>query len=153
MQKLNGRFWEKIDKSNFQSCWLWIGAQDSAGYGNCWYKGKCYKSHRVAWELIKGPIPNGMHVLHKCDNPSCCNPFHLFLGTDADNMADRNRKGRQAWGSAMNRPDGLNEWLVCGIMARYLQGISCRQLAREFGISSSTAARIINGKIWARLFV
>ena len=74
-------------------CWLWIGSQ-RRGYGLIWDAGKQWLAHRVSWVIHSGAIPDGMHVLHKCDTPPCVNPQHLFLGTHAQNMADRDRKGR-----------------------------------------------------------
>ena len=92
------RFWNKIDRREPNECWPWIGGI-SRGYGHWsfWESGKCRSttSHRKAWELANGPIPAGLFVLHRCDNPPCCNPAHLWLGTHADNMADKVAKGRQ----------------------------------------------------------
>lgn len=87
------RFWLKVDKSG--ECWLWIaGKKGRDGYGSCWFGGKPSRAHRVSWELTNGPVPDGMVVCHRCDNPPCVNPDHLFLGTLKDNAQDRNRKGR-----------------------------------------------------------
>ena len=75
-------------------CLEWTGAKGHKGYGQIW-SGKQIRTHRLAWELANGPIPDGIHVLNHCDNPPCCNPEHLFLGTNADNVADKITKGRQ----------------------------------------------------------
>ena len=72
-------------------CWEWRGLRDKHGYGR---KGPYKTTHRLAWEWANGPVPAGMCVLHRCDNPPCCNPDHLFLGTQADNLADMVAKGR-----------------------------------------------------------
>lgn len=91
---LDERFWEKVVTSP-DSCWLWTGAQSPRGYGAFVVsRGDVRTASRVSWELVNGPIPDGLWVLHRCDNPPCVNPDHLFLGTHQDNMDDMAQKGR-----------------------------------------------------------
>lgn len=87
-------FYNKITPEPNTGCHIWAASLDSVGYGLFGIRRKLFKAHRVAWMLCKGAVPEGLCVLHKCDTPSCVNPDHLFLGTHADNMADKKRKGR-----------------------------------------------------------
>jgi hypothetical protein len=86
------RFERKFEKTD--GCWLWTGHLNRGGYGEIRIKGRAVSAHRFAWQLVHGPIPIGMLVMHRCDNPTCVRPDHLALGTDADNMRDRDAKGR-----------------------------------------------------------
>jgi hypothetical protein len=93
------RFFEKVNKTD--ACWLWTATRHHRwGYGHIRADGKNKAAHRVSWELHFGPIPDGLLVCHKCDNPLCVNPAHLFLGTNADNAADRVAKGRSVYPNA-----------------------------------------------------
>lgn len=94
---LEGRFWERTTKTE-PGCWEWQGWQAGKGYGMINYLGKKVYAHRLAWTLFWGPIPNDLHVLHRCDNPLCINPHHLFLGTNLDNIKDCIAKGRKVTG-------------------------------------------------------
>jgi hypothetical protein len=85
----NERFWSTLAIDPETGCRPWMGSRNRKGYGHV----NLYM-HRLAWELVNGPVPSSLLVLHRCDNPPCCNPDHLFLGTHADNAADRTRKGR-----------------------------------------------------------
>lgn len=92
MKSIKERIENKTIKTG--SCWVWNGEKFHSGYGRIRIHWKKYTLHRVVFELYVGPIPNGLCVLHKCDNKPCINPEHLFLGTKADNAHDRDRKGR-----------------------------------------------------------
>ena len=96
-KSLEEKFWEKVDKT--EECWNWLAGKNKKGYGNfCVSIGnsrdKSWLAHRMAWTLEMGEIPNSMQVLHKCDNPSCVRPDHLFLGSNQDNVNDKMKKGR-----------------------------------------------------------
>lgn len=98
------RFWDRLDKTG--DCWLWMGYCNGDGYGVVsTAAGYLALTHRAAWALTNGPIPEGMRILHRCDNPPCCNPAHLFLGTQIDNIRDRDAKGRGR-GRATHCPRG-----------------------------------------------
>ena len=90
------RLERSLDKSaGTDGCWVWTAATNSRGYGHATFDGARTYAHRIAYTLAYGPIPEGMFVCHRCDNPPCCNPAHLFVGTAADNAQDMAAKGRQ----------------------------------------------------------
>jgi hypothetical protein len=96
---LAARFRAKVSSRPALGCWLWQGKLSTSGYGQLSVEGGRRGAHRISWVLAHGPIPNGLHVLHRCDTPPCVNPEHLFLGTHADNMHDCALKGRTAAGN------------------------------------------------------
>jgi len=102
---LEQRFWRKVDRRGPDECWPWTGGKTPCGYGLIRSSGHGHlrQTHRVSWILANGSIPRGMCVLHSCDNPPCCNPAHLWLGTHAENMADRDAKGRGTTTAALAR--------------------------------------------------
>jgi len=93
---LEERFRSRVDVKGPDDCWEWTAGKIPGGYGAVWDNsiGRHQHAHRLAWELANGPIPDGMWVLHRCDNPPCCNPAHLWLGTQYENDKDRTRKQR-----------------------------------------------------------
>ena len=98
------RFLDKIEKTS--SCWNWLASKDRDGYGRIKISGRTFQAHRASWDIHNGSIPEGMSVLHHCDNPSCVNPFHLFLGTALDNVRDRDAKGRNGCSKRTHCPKG-----------------------------------------------
>ena len=90
------RFVVKIKKGdNKDDCWIWLGSKTVQGYGRISIAGKLVATHRIAYEMFKGKIPDGLQIRHSCDNPPCCNPAHLLLGTNFDNVQDKIQRGRQ----------------------------------------------------------
>lgn len=169
-------FWDRVDTSG--SCWVWTGACNRKGYGEYHFNGKARRAHRVSWELTYGPIPEGLIVCHRCDNPSCVRPDHLFLGTHSDNAIDRERKGRGGSARGDNHwtrrsperivrglsqstyglprsdgehnPSAVLTWeKVRAIRAAYGQpGQSIAVLARRYGVGTSTIHRIVTHAYW-----
>jgi len=140
------RFWAKVQKTD--SCWNWTGTKTLGGYGH-FYVGprgapkKC--AHRIAWELTHGTIPDGLYVLHHCDNPPCVRPDHLFLGTPQDNTDDMITKKRH--GRAK-----LTEADVLTIRTHYATGsISQRTLAKQYNVSNGTIGFILRHESWRHL--
>lgn len=144
------RFWRLVDRGADDECWLWLGTKLPQGYGNFILRsGVTLRAPRFSYELNVGPIPPKMHVLHKCDDPRCVNPKHLFLGSNRANVDDKLRKQRQARGerSGVAR---LTEEQVRQII---LDGRSHRDIARSHGIGKSTVGAIKTGKAWSHIRV
>ena len=150
------RFWLKIDKKAPNECWEWKAGCFKNGYGAFGYNGKVVKAHRLAWELTYGPIPEGMFVLHHCDNPKCCNAKntkdHLYLGTQLDNMQDRDNKGRASRISKNNGENHgrakLTKEQTNEIRRLRNEGYKQQKLADMFGVSRRNIRSILNNKIW-----
>lgn len=151
-------FWERVAKGTTDSCWQWIGHVNWHGYGDCTMHSKSRTAHRVAWELVNGDIPKGLHVLHRCDNRLCVNPNHLFLGTHQENMADMKRKGR---GRTSPKAGELHPQakLTANDVREIRQLLSARPapmplkrtVARRFGVSPHTVENIIYRHSWKHL--
>lgn len=131
------------------ACWLWTGCK-SDGHGQICVNYKMIGTHRVSWELFRGPIPEGLCVLHKCDVRNCVNPDHLFLGTKRDNAVDCMNKGRHSRGER-NGQARLTESDVLAIFAELKGGKSQNAIARERGVCQYTIYAIANGINWKHL--
>jgi len=137
-------FWSHVDKSGGKNaCWPWTKHIDDTGYGRAASRknNRDVLSHRHAWTFTNGKIPKGLQVLHSCDNPPCCNPAHLFLGTHQDNMKDRNKKRRF---SAV-----LTEKDVRIIRHKYSRGTTQIALAKEFKVTPSNISLICSRTNWS----
>lgn len=157
------RFWSRLEHRK-TGCWEWTGSRNRDGYGSLTVEGRSHGAHRVAWSLANGEIPAGLMVCHSCDNPPCCNPDHLWLGTSADNQRDAAAKGRSRTGRQIgprrpfkfpNRTGELNPIAkldaerVAQIRSRFSAGeASQRALAREYGVSHTVVRRIVNRVAW-----
>ncbi len=140
------RFWCKVDKSG--SCWNWTASLNSKGYGQLMMTGgRPSLAHRIAWELTNGPIDGGVHVLHRCDNPLCVNPDHLFLGNQRDNMTDMVSKDRHARGQRRKNAK-LTESKVREIRQLHANGQRMVDLVARFGVCHSLISNVIHGKAW-----
>ncbi len=140
------RFWRFVDKGD--GCWNWTGAL-TYGYGMFGVrKGHMVHAHRFSWELIHGPVAGGLVVCHHCDNRRCVNPGHLFVGTQADNMRDMVKKGRQR--------KGVDRWnaqltpeIVRQIRRQYRRGgTTYEELGRRFGTTEVNVGKIVRGENW-----
>ena len=137
------RFWSKIDVGDPDECWEWQAHKSEAGYGGFWINYRTWLAHRVAWVLTYGPIPEGLCVCHHCDNPGCCNPYHLFLGTHAGNTMNAVEKGRL--NTKLTKEDVLQ------IQELLEVGAPKQQIADEFGVSRRSIYDISRGKFWSWL--
>ena len=142
-------FWSRVARSNSESCWEWQGGKTPDGYGKAGHKHRNYLAHRLAWELTFGPIPEGLQVLHRCDNPPCCNPAHLFLGTHADNMRDMAAKSRRDSHGEKNNRAKLTVKQVLEIRERYIpDGSRNSVLAAEYGVCAATIGNVGKRETW-----
>jgi len=133
-------------------CLLWVGSTNGRGYGQIRVDGALTLVHRLAWSMANGPIPEGMHVCHRCDTPACFNAAHLFVGTNADNVADRMAKSRSAdQRGVQNGCAKLTETSVMAIKVQIAAGESLRAIARRFGVGASAVAHIKAGRNWSHI--
>jgi len=154
-EDVKARFWAKVDKRGPDECWEWTAYRDVGGYGRFRFGGKDRAATHVSIAIDTGQLPHpGQFACHHCDNPGCVNPRHLFLGSLADNNADRDSKGRGRWvkvpahvkargsrhGSAK-----LSEAIIPLILA---DTRAQRTIAADYGVSQSTVLRIKNGRMW-----
>lgn len=143
------RLWSRVVVAP-SGCWEWQGYRRPGGHGQIGNEGRLLGTHRVAWELTKGPIPSGMFVCHHCDNPPCCNPEHLFLGTAADNARDMARKGRGRGAEGLSNANArLSDKDVRAIRECMAAGESARAVARDFKVTPEYVGQLAR-LLWRR---
>ncbi len=146
------RFWSLVAVRGENECWEWTRGRISSGYGEfCPPKSACLPAtvyaHRFAYELRHGPIADGQQVRHTCDNPPCCNPAHLLLGSNLDNIRDRVARGR--YRGAQVPSAKLTEEAVLAIRERYARGgVLLAELALEHGLNKGTVGELVRGETW-----
>lgn len=147
--KVRKLFWQKVKVGTPDECWPYVGPTTKRGYCAFWFKPYRRLSHRVAWEITFGAIPGLLLVLHKCDNRRCCNPSHLFLGTDQTNADDKCSKGRQYRMVGEGHPGHkLTQAQVVEIRNAYASGVSGNVLAQSYGLSEPYVFKVISGGTW-----
>jgi hypothetical protein len=156
------RFWPKVKRDGHpRGCWEWQ-AGTAHGYGSFRWRGRSEAAHRVSWQLTRSAIPDGKHVLHHCDNPLCVNPYHLYIGTDAENARDRKERCafQPSWDKAIAKRDPgwnkkrrdddrrggkplLHEQDVLRIRSLHAGGMTMREIGRRMGITHNTVSRVV----------
>jgi len=139
---IQARIEESIVIDEATGCFNWTKSLNRGGYGRIQINGKTERVHRVSYEIYKGKIPVGMCVLHRCDNRKCCNPEHLSVGTNQQNVNDKMTKGRWAGGAKLTLEK------VKEIREKYIETSTCKQLALEYGVSYDTIWNIIANRRW-----
>lgn len=151
MKTVQERFEERFLKGGGDACWEWMGGKTSDGYGMISIDGINQGAHRIAYQLYIGEIPYRFCVCHRCDNPSCVRPDHLFLGTNTDNMHDCVIKGRHSDQSGENNGYSiLIDEDVRIILAMHANGARNVDLAKQFGVAPSTISNIVCGRNWTK---
>jgi len=144
------RFWNHVQIMDLLGCWAWKASKNRHGQGRISWNGRGQNASRVVWEIAYGEIPDGLCVCHHCDNPGCVNPIHLFLATHAENMADRDAKGRQARGEK-NAQSKLTERQVLEIRELCKAGGLHREIGKAYGVSKFAIGKISQRISWSYL--
>lgn len=146
---------KKLTKRSARGCWVWPYASDKKGYGMKRENGTLTYVHRISWRLFNGPVPHGKFVCHKCDNPPCCNPNHLFVGTRIDNQNDMRSKGRHAnppthYGES-HPLHKLTNASVRRIKSRLAAGGVMQHIANDYGVSLQAIYNIKRKRTWVSI--
>lgn len=160
----NEKLWRKIKINPVTDCWEWQGAYSSGKYGCIRRKGKTMRTHRLFFEIFKGAIPKGLYILHTCDNTKCCNPEHLYAGTQLDNMSDMDKRGRRnpprgdrnamrinSLKGEKNGRSKLKEADISQIRRLLSEGKTKSLIAKMFGVSRMPITGIANGQNWSHV--
>lgn len=134
-------------------CWIWQGGKNSKGYGHIERRGQRIQAHHASWELHRGPVPQGLWVLHACDVPSCVNPAHLFVGTPTDNSQDCLKKGRWGKNEVKGEQVGTSKLNAEQVLAiRSLAKVrSVKDIASIYSVKASTIYDVLQGRTWAHV--
>ena len=151
MTMTEDRFWSKADRLT-EGCWSWRASRDQYGYGRFNIDQVIHKAHRVAWEKAYGPIPVGKCVCHRCDNPSCVRPDHLFLASQAENIVDCNAKGRATGGRMDGELNPSSKLTVAQVLDicrdRFERAATLQAIANHYGVTLQAIHLIVSGKKW-----
>ena len=153
-QSVESRFWSKVNRKNDDSCWEWLSPFDKKGYGQFSIGKKTFRAHRISWVYTFGPIQEGLFVCHKCDNPRCVNPNHLFLGSHIDNVRDMDRKGRRKNAPSYLDKHGNAKLTNCQVMRikEFISvGIQQNKLAKFYKVSTGCINHIAKERQWKTL--
>jgi hypothetical protein len=148
------RYWPKVRQGAADECWPWTAFTNPRGYGMFRVvAGRMDLVHRLAWEIANGPIPDGLQVLHHCDNPPCCNPAHLFVGTNADKVAKGRASYPHPWRQGERHHGAkLTAEQVREIRAADVTAPGARAaLAKQYGVTPGLITNILKGKVWKSL--
>jgi hypothetical protein len=150
--KTSARFWSKVIKRSNEECWGWTACKMKDGYGRFLFNGKVKGAHQVSWILTYGLLPKGKSILHRCDNPECTNPLHLFAGTQKDNMRDCSSKKRISIRIGEKNPLAkLTKEKIYEMAELKKQGLTYQGISERYNVSLPTAQRALTGKTWSHL--
>ncbi|MCO5195548.1 MAG: HNH endonuclease [Anaerolineae bacterium] len=154
-KQLEQRVWSKIERAAPNRCWLWGASTDRSGYGKISVHGRMIIATRVVYELATGQsLTRDQVICHRCDNPACCNPAHLFVGSQSDNMDDMHRKQRHSQNQKGERNGNarLSAEQVREIRRRYIpHKVGVKKLGKEYGVHYDTIHKIVTRKSWRHL--
>jgi HNH endonuclease len=149
IETLQKDFWQRVDVRGPDDCWTWRKGKNGSGYGVLYIHRKSINAQRIAYQLHYGVDPGDREVCHTCDNPPCCNPYHLFLGTHADNMRDREAKGRANHALGERNHNAKLTWQqVREIRSLCASGMQTRDVSIPYDVSTVLVNKIARGEIW-----